>query len=505
MRKISEITKQKPYIAWLFFLATLAIVFLLGLFASNVMERRTEALYIDKPKTEIKPFESRNEVWAENYPTEFETYYQTADTSFASYAGGGKMRDMLAEDPRLVVLWAGYAFSKDYAQGRGHFYAVEDVRNTLRTGAPMHDNEGPQPTTCWTCKSPDVPRVMNRDGINSFFTGQWARLGNEIVNPIGCADCHDPQTTDLVITRPHLVEAYKACFGKDIADATHNEMRSLVCAQCHVEYYFDKKRVEGASFVKLPWDEGITVEKMEAYYDNIAFTDFVHGLSKTPILKAQHPDFELFSMGVHSQRGVSCADCHMPYKRIGSQKFSDHKIQSPLNNVANSCQVCHREETATLVANVNERQQKVAEVRLELEDLLVKAHVEAKLAWDKGATETQMKPILNFIRQAQWRWDFVAASHGGSFHAPLESARILSNGLVKVQNARVQMATLLSQLGYTAAVNYPDISSKAKAQKYIGLDMDKERAAKAEFQRTVIPRWLDEAKQKGLVYEKKKG
>ncbi len=505
MEKVSDIIKKKPYIGWLFFLATMAIVFVLGLFASNVMERRTEALYVDVPKTKIKPFESRNEMWGENYPTEFQRYCQTADTTFESYAGGGKMRDMLAEDPRLVVLWSGYAFSKDYNQGRGHYYAVEDIYNTLRTGAPMNNDEGPQPTTCWTCKSPDVPRIMNRDGIDEYFKGKWARLGNEIVNPIGCADCHDPESMDLSITRPHLIEAYKACYGKDISQATHNEMRSLVCAQCHVEYYFDKKRVDGAAFVKLPWEKGLTVENMEAYYDEIDFTDYMHAMSKTPILKAQHPDYELYTMGIHGQRGVSCADCHMPYMRVGSQKFSDHKIQSPLNNVANSCQVCHREETATLVANVYERQKKIAEVRLELEDVLVKAHVEAKLAWEKGATEAQMQPVLKSIRQAQWRWDYVTASHGGSFHAPLESARILSNGLVKAQDARVEMALLLAQLGHTGAIEYPDISTKDKAQKYIGLDMDKERAAKSEFKKKILPKWLEEAKQKGLIYDKKKG
>ncbi len=503
MKKVSDVIKRKPYMGWVFFLATMVVVFLLGLFASSIMERRTETLFTNKPKVDIKPFESRNEEWGKNYPTEFETYYQTADTSFQSYAGGGKMRDMLEEDPRLVVLWAGYAFSKDYNQGRGHYYAVEDVHNSLRTGAPVNDTTGPQPTTCWTCKSPDVARVMARDGIENYYKGKWARLGNEVVNPIGCADCHDPKTMNLTITRPYLVEAYKAYTGKDINEASHNEMRSLVCAQCHVEYYFDKKRVENASFVKLPWDNGsVTVEQMEAYYDTVKFTDYTHALSKTPILKAQHPDYEVYTMGIHGQRGVSCADCHMPYKRVGGQKFTDHKIQSPLNNVSNSCQVCHREKEETLVSNVNEHQKKIAQIRLELEDLLVKAHIEAKLAWDKGANDAQMAPVLKSIRQAQWRWDYIAASHGASFHAPIESARVLSDGLVKVQNARVLLAGLLTELGQKGAIAYPDISTKAKAQQFIGLDMNKERAAKAEFIKNVVPKWLTEAKAKGLIYEK---
>lgn len=241
--------------------------------------------------------------------------------------------------------------------------------------------------------------------------------------------------------------------------------------------------MEGAARVKFPWKNGFTVEDMEKYYDGIEFTDFVHKLSKTPILKAQHPDYELHMMGVHGQRGVSCADCHMPYKSEGGQKFTDHKIQSPLNNVANSCQVCHREEEKTLIANVNERQQKVHDIRIELEDQLVKAHLEAKIAWDKGATDVQMKNVLKLIRQAQWRWDFSAASHGASFHAPLETARMITNGMNKVAEARIELSKILVSLGQTGPIQYADISTKEKAQQLIGLDMAKERADKEVFKK----------------------
>ncbi|MFH6936428.1 ammonia-forming cytochrome c nitrite reductase [Flavobacterium sp. FlaQc-30] len=487
--------KNKPWLGWVMFGVTMLIVFMLGLLVNSVMERRTEALFVNKVLSPVGEFESRNEVWGENYPREFQTYYETADTTFVSKYGGGKMRDMLHEDPRMVVLWAGYGFAKDYNQGRGHFYALEDIYNTLRTGAPKGPQDGPQPSSCWVCKSPDVPRMMDKLGIDEFYKQTWAALGPEIVNPIGCADCHDSKTMNLKITRPALIEAFKEQ-GKDITKATQNEMRSLVCAQCHVEYYFDKKSVEGATKVKFPWKNGMKAEDMEKYYDDIEFSDFTHALSKAPIIKAQHPDYEIHQMGIHGQRGVSCADCHMPYKSEGGQKFTDHKIQSPLNNVANSCQVCHREEEKTLIANVNERQEKIHQIRIELEDQLVKAHLEAKLAWDKGATDVQMKNILKLIRQAQWRWDFAAASHGGSFHAPLETARIITNGLNKAAEARIGLSKVLAALGQTGPIQYPDISTKEKAQQFIGLDMSKERADKAEFKKTVLPKWLEEAKKK---------
>lgn len=499
MAPLKDIIKQRPWIGWVLFTVTMLLVFMLGLLVNSVMERRTEALFINRDKVPVKDLESRNEIWGQNYKKEFESYYQTSDTSFASMYGGGKMRDMLDEDPRNVILWAGYAFAKDYNQGRGHFYAVEDVKNTLRTGAPMHPEDGPQPSSCWVCKSPDVPRMMDKLGIDEFYKKTWASLGSEIVNPIGCADCHDAKTMALKITRPALIDAFKEQ-GKDITKASHNEMRSLVCAQCHVEYYFDKKSVAGAAKVKFPWVNGFAPEEMERYYDNIEFSDFVHALSKTPIIKAQHPDYELYTSGVHAQRGVSCADCHMPFKSEGGQKFTDHKIQSPLNNVANSCQVCHREEEKTLIGNVNERQKKVHDMRISLEDQLVKAHLEAKVAWEKGATEIQMKPVLKLIRQAQWRWDYVSASHGGSFHAPLESARILGTGLDKIADARLALNRVLYAVGQTSPVQYPDVSTKAKAQKFIGIDLDKEQAKKQEFKQKIVPQWIEDAKKKNLLF-----
>ena len=239
---------------------------------------------------------------------------------------------------------------------------------------------------------------------------------------------------------------------------------------------------------------------MEAYFDRIGFTDWTHTLSRAPMLKAQHPDYEVYATGIHAERGVSCADCHMPYKSEGGMKFTNHHIQSPLNNVASSCQVCHREETDRLIKNVYDRQDKIYEIRTQLEDQLVKAHLEAKKAWDLGASETQMQDILMHIRHAQWRWDFAAAGHGNSFHNPLELGRIISTGMDKAQEARVKLARLLATLGHTGPVELPDISTKAKAQAFIGLDMATLNAEKEVFLKTVVPQWLEAAKKREATY-----
>jgi nitrite reductase (cytochrome c-552) len=484
MRPLSESIKKKPYLGWLIFLATMLVTFLLGLLASSIMERRTEAIYAYAPKEKIKQFESDNSVWRKNYPREYESYMKTSDTSFNSKYNGNATIDMLEVDPKLVVLWAGYAFSKDYKQGRGHYYAVEDIVGTVRTGAPMKAGEGPQPSTCWTCKSPDVPRLMNKMGVNEFYHTKWSSLGKEVKHPIGCADCHDPETMNLQITRPALVEAFERR-GLDIKKVSHQEMRTLVCAQCHVEYYF---KGDG-KYLTFPWDNGLSSDSIEKYYDNVKFTDWTHGLSKAPMLKAQHPDYEVFTQGIHAQRGLSCADCHMPYISEGGQKFTDHHIQSPLNNISNSCQVCHRQSEEELRKNVYDRQDKIIEARDNLEILLVKAHVEAKFAWDKGAKDEEMKSILQDIRHAQWKWDYVAASHGASFHAPVEVSRIISAGIGQAQEARIKLARLLVSKGFIGEVPYPDISTKNKAQKYIGLDMDKLNADKKAFMEKVVPGW----------------
>lgn len=481
MKPVSEITKRKPWVAWLIFLGTVVIVFILGLLASSIIERRSESKVYFQMVSEIPEWEPRNEVWGRNFPREYESYESTLDTSFLSKYGGSGTRDYLEEHPEMVVMWAGYAFSREYKQARGHYYAINDIRQTLRTDVP-------QPATCWTCKSPDVPRLMNQMGVENFYKGKWTDLGSEVVNNIGCQDCHDPKTMNLRITRPALIEAYQR-MGKDINKATHQEMRSLVCAQCHVEYYFKGEN----KYLTFPWDNGFTVEAMEAYYDSVKHVDFVHALSKAPMLKGQHPDFEQYTTGVHFDRGVACADCHMPYKRDGGMKYTDHKIQSPLANISGSCVVCHREGEEKLMENVVSRQNKIYELRRIAEKNIARLHIEAKTAWDNGATEQEMEPVLTLIRHAQWRWDYVAAGNSMGFHTPAEALRILGTSIQKAQEGRLLLNSILISHGVKTPIQMPDLSNREKAQAFIGLDMPALHKSKNEFINTVLPEWTKKA------------
>lgn len=491
LEKLRESIKSNPKMRWLLFAIVMGGVFLLGLLAASITERRTEALSVfNNKKVDIAGIESRNEMWGINYPREFETWAKTSEMDFRSKHLGNMTEDILESRPELVILWAGYGFSADYEAPRGHKYAVDDVRKTLRTGSPDHNGGDKQPATCWTCKSPDVPRMMHEKGIEAFYADKWSKMGSEIVNPIGCADCHDPATMNLNITRPALVEAFERQ-GKDVKKATVQEMRTLVCAQCHVEYYF---KGEG-KYLTFPWDKGSTMEDMEKYYDELEYSDWTHKLSRAPMLKAQHPDYEIFMMGPHAKRGLSCADCHMPYKTEGGVKFSDHQIMSPLKNVAGTCQICHKDSEDKLKGYVYEYQDKLIEIRSIVEKDLAKLHIAAKYAWDNGATEAQMKPVLKLIRQAQWRWDFVVASHGSSFHAPVESQRIMSHSLDKTHSAMLALQKILFALGKSDAP-MPDFTTKEKAQQYIGLDMKDLKAKKEVFNKTMVPAWIKEAKEK---------
>ena len=507
--------------AWGLFILAMVVVFGLGLLTSALMERRAEVASLfnnrKNPMTGEK-LHTQNEDYRSDFPREYQTWRATEETDYDSAPfdmaspnkpgqmpqmcyNGSDATDVLAARPNMVVLWAGYAFSWDYTMPRGHMHTIEDMTRTLRTGAPDTETTGSnQPGTCWTCKSPDVPRIMNEKGIGEYYKANWAMWGNEIVNPLGCSDCHDPETMDLRISRPALIEAFQRQ-GMDITKATQQEMRTLVCAQCHVEYYFkdDPATPEKDQYLTFPWDKGFTVDDIEAYYDETEFYDYIHALSKAPIIKAQHPGFETSKMGIHGQRGVSCADCHMPYTSEGGVKFSDHHIQSPLAKMDRTCLVCHHESEETLRKNVFDRQHACEELSTRLEDELTRAHIEAKYAWDNGATDEQMKEALHLIRRAQWRWDFGMASHGSFFHAPQEIARMLGCGIEYATQARLAISKTLAKLGHTEDVPMPDLSTKEKAQQYIGLDMAAKVAAKEKFLQEIRPKWLEDAKAKGKV------
>ena len=169
--------KLKTWQGWAIFGGAMVFVFCLGLLAASITNRRAEitTIYANK-KDKIAKGEAKNPMYQGNYPREYETWTQTADTSFRSEFNGSQAVDVLEQRPNMVIFWAGYAFSRDYTSPRGHMHAIEDVTRTLRTGNPGIDGDGDiQPATCWTCKSPDVPRMMQAIGVDNSTKANGAR------------------------------------------------------------------------------------------------------------------------------------------------------------------------------------------------------------------------------------------------------------------------------------------------------------------------------------------
>jgi nitrite reductase (cytochrome c-552) len=272
-------------------------------------------------------------------------------------------------------------------------------------------------------------------------------------HPVSCVDCHDPKSMELRVTRPGFIRGIQALAAGTAptphlesverwrtgaraaaydpnADASRQEMRSFVCGQCHVEYYCGPKTT-----LFFPWNNGTKVEEIEAYYDRYTFLDghpfydWTHGETGANVLKAQHPEFEMWSQGVHARSGVACADCHMPYKREGAMKVSDHWVRSPLVNTSRACQVCHPYPETEIQARVTAIQDRTKALLDRSGAALVDMLDAIAAAKKGGATDAQLAAVFALQRKAQWRLDFVAAENSMGFHAPQETARILAESI----------------------------------------------------------------------------
>jgi nitrite reductase (cytochrome c-552) len=397
----------------------------------NVAERKREAKeryveLVDLTEETVDP-----EIWGKNFPRQYDAYLRTVDTLRTKH-GGSEAFSKLAQDPQWVRLFDGYAFSLDYREERGHAYMLTDQDETRRV------LERPQPGACVHCHASVIPAyrklgdgdVMKGFHVMNAMTRTGART--HVSHPIACIDCHDPETMELRVTRPGFlvgIRALKASQGiadyDPNRDATRQEMRTYVCGQCHVEYYF---RGEGKTLT-YPWSNGIKVEEMEAYYDSVKHVDWTHPENGARILKAQHPEFETWSQGIHARSGVACADCHMPYKRDGAIKISDHHIRSPLLNVSNACRTCHHYPEEEIRARAVAIQDRTRGLLDRAEDAVLALMDSMKEAKRRGTPEAALESARDLHRKAQWRLDFVSAENSMGFHASQETARILAEAI----------------------------------------------------------------------------
>jgi len=405
---------------------------------TSIFERKQEAKNPYLKLVDVDENTTDPEKWGMNFPSQYDGYKRTTEHAKTHFGGSDAMpAEKLERDPWLKRMFAGYAFSLDYRDRRGHGYMLYDQEHTERV------TKKNQPGACLHCHASIMPayRFAGNGDVQKGFEAVCKMkykdahdlldtAGKKLVeHPVSCVDCHDPKTMKLRVTRPAFMTGIKALKAKqgitdyDVnRDATRQEMRSFACAQCHVEYYF---KGEG-KLVTFPWANGTKVEEIEAYYDKEGFTDYKHGETGAPILKAQHPEFEMWSQGIHARSGVSCADCHMPFKREGAMKVSDHHVRSPMLNIARSCQQCHHYPEEEIKARVETIQNRTQDLTQRAAKALMDMMDAINDARKNGATDEQLKDALQFHRKAQWRLDFVAAENSMGFHAPQESARILA-------------------------------------------------------------------------------
>lgn len=412
----------------------------------NIMERQQEARNPFYRVVEITDETEDPAMWGKNFPLQYDDYLRTVDQVRTRFGGSEAVprtpddvdprsivaQSKLDEDPRLKTIWAGYAFAVDFREERGHAFMLEDQTFTQRQIVAE------QPGTCVHCHASVYVPYMKLgggdliQGFEAMNSMSYAEARKLVSHPVACIDCHSPDTMQLRVTRPAFIEgirALKASEGIENYDvntmATRQQMRSYVCGQCHVEYYF-----EGAEKrLVYPWSQGLRVEDILAYYEAAEFYDWTHAETGARVLKAQHPEFELWNQGIHARSGVACADCHMAYKRVGALKISDHHVRSPLLNINRACQTCHRLSEEELKSRAETIQGRTFALRNSAMDALVDLINDIKMAGEAGRNDAGLTAARTFQRKAQFLLDFVEAENSMGFHAPQEAVRILGESI----------------------------------------------------------------------------
>lgn len=447
----------------------------------NINQRHQEARQTFTRLVEVGEDDTDPAKWGINWPKQYDTYLRTAESTRTRFGGHGGSEAMPAQkierDPWLKRMFAGYAFALDYRDRRGHAYMLQDQENTERI-------KKPQSGSCLHCHASVMPLYRElgdgnpHKGFEKSYEYSYQELNAKLhelghAHPVSCVDCHDPETMALRVTRPGFIDGIQklAESGAEVPhlpsvdrwragdraepydpnrDASRNEMRSFVCGQCHVEYYCATKMP-----LVFPWGNGLKAEEIEAFWDETPFPDgsrfkdYVHAESGAEILKAQHPEFELWSQGIHARSGVSCADCHMPYMRDGATKVSDHWVRSPLLNINRACQTCHHFPEEEIKARVDAIQTRNHDLLQRAGAALMDQLDAIAAAKAAGATPEQLAHALELQRKAQWRLDFIAAENSMGFHAPQEAARILAEAADYARQG--QVAAMMAGKGEVVA------------------------------------------------------
>ncbi|MER3415269.1 MAG: ammonia-forming cytochrome c nitrite reductase subunit c552 [Gemmataceae bacterium] len=433
----------------------------------NIAERKEEARQLHFRLVELTEDIVDPAEWGKNFPRQYDGYRRTVEDT--RHGGSEAPPSRLEKDPLLKLIYAGHPFAVDFREARGHAYMLRDQDVSERT------KRFPQPGSCLHCHSTplqayrqhgrqagigdDRPWEQLIKGFEILSTMPYERARAFVSHPVACVDCHEPRTAQLRVTRPafligirqlarsqapvpHLPSIAKwrqehqahLQAGRPVPEydpnmlATRQEMRSFVCAQCHVEYYFRKPD----KLLVYPWRAGLQADQIEDYYDRLdgdGFSDWTHAVTGAPLLKAQHPEFEMWSQGIHARSGVACADCHMPYRREGAIKISDHHVRSPLRQINVACQTCHRFPEQELEARARSIQERTLALVSRTEKALAELIEALNSGKQRGADPQTLARASQAHRRAHWRLDFVMSENSDGFHAPHEALRLLAEAI----------------------------------------------------------------------------
>ncbi len=416
-------------------------------------------------------------VWGKAYPIQYEMWKKTeepAPKGLSKYKRGFDADrvtyDKLAEYPYMALLFNGWGFGVEYNEPRGHAYMVRDQLEI----DPSRIKAG---GVCLTCKTPYAVQLQREMGKNYFslpYKEVLAKIPeNERTLGVACIDCHNSSDMSLKISRQFTLGAALKDMGKDPEKLTKAEMRSLVCAQCHVTYCIRKDKEMKSVGVFFPWQGGkwggITIENIiRKIRSDPAYLEWKQGVTGFKMGFIRHPEFEMYSNdSVHWKAGVTCADCHLPQVEVNGRKVSDHRVMSPLKNNLKACGACHAEDPEALRDQVTAIQDRTVSLMLrsgyatataaKLFETVHKAQAEGRKI--DGALYDRAKYCYE---EAFYRCVFVGAENSVGFHNPTEALRILGDATAFATKSEALLRQALAQAG----VNVP-IKVDLELNKYL--------------------------------------
>jgi nitrite reductase (cytochrome c-552) len=447
----------ESFVVWLLCLA--GIIFLAGACSPSKPEPVKTGTIAEG---EIDPAK-----WGQVYPLEYDSWLKTKDPKPAGrskykkgYDSDLVIYDKLSEFPYMALLFNGWGFGVEYNEPRGHHFMLIDQLeidpSRLKAGG-----------VCLSCKSPYAPKLEKEMGLN-YFKDPYLDVHAKIPAPyqklgVTCVDCHDPKTMGLKLTHPVAIKAFEG-IGMPQEKMTRQEMRSAVCGQCHVTYVIPKDKEMKSVGLFFPWQGSkpgdISVENIiKVIRSTPAHEEWKQNVTGFKVGFIRHPEYEFFTRNsTHFQAGAACADCHMPYTRVGANKISDHDVTSPLKTDMKACQQCHTESAQWLKDRVTAAQDRTVSlmnrsgyalaVAAKLFEMTHKAQAEGK-----KIDQPLYDQAKDLYLEALYRVIFIGAENSVGFHNPTEAGRICGDAVAMAMKSDGLLRQALTKAGVEVPAN----------------------------------------------------